>query len=345
MGVPAESGQPATEENTRYDGDSVQGPHEGRVGDLPERYRRLVDASFDLGPRPTPKVSVVVVTYQTPAEELTETLRMLSRQTTGDFEVVLVDNGTDWPVGEVVRQFDHVSAYVRPQRNVGVTVGRNMGAHLASADLLVFLDDDAVPAEDFLEAHQRAHEGDALGVRGKVLTTEDTFYNRLQSWYDIGDEPRTHYLNIEGNASYDRETFLSVDGFDEALAGRAGHEGIDLTYRLVRDGYDRDRFRYHPDPVIYHDVESDPVSYLRKRVTRRYYRNQLFRRRESLEEFVQSYDRTETGGGELSRSDRLLAHAFGITASLGYRALQLRDAVQRSHEVADPLSRFTDRSG
>lgn len=320
------NGEQLDEARSEDDADISQRPT-GRVADLPQSYRRAVAASIDDPPSTVPDASIVLVTYHTSREEITSVLGALNDQTAENYEVVVVDNGTDWPLGPTAIEYDTVSAYVRLQRNLGVTRGRNLGARLVSSELVVFLDDDAVPASDFVRAHVSAHEDDVLGVRGRVLTTEDTFYNRRQTWYDLGDRPRPYYLNIEGNSSFDRETFLSVDGFDEQLAGRAGHEGIDITYRLLREDCDREQFIYHPDPVVYHDVDSDPISYLKKRATRRYYKRHLFEQRAALAEFLASYDPPELSDGAMSRQDRLLAHLFSVTSRIGCSALRLRDVV------------------
>ena len=298
----------------------------GRVAELPPVYRDIVAASADNTMDAPVEASVIIVTYNTSRADVESALRPFDEQTTDHFEVIVVDNGNNWPVGESVQRFDRVTAYVRLDRNRGVTVGRNLGARVAASDLIVFLDDDAVPAEDFVAAHRRVHdEEDVLGVRGRVRTTEDTFYNRQQTWYDLGPEPVPYHLNTEGNSSYDRETFLSHGGFDDGLTGRAGHEGIDLTYRLVTDGFNRDRFIYHPDPVIYHDIDSDPLSYLRKHMGRRYCKRRLLEHRTGLAEFLASYETPDGEDGSTETYDRLFARAFSISSRVGCRLLELRD--------------------
>jgi len=297
----------------------------GRVADLPLSDRRHVVATVDDPPEGTVSASVVLVTYRSDRSEFESVLEAVDGQTAGDIEAVVVDNGTDWPVHRAVTAFDAVTAYVRLDRNRGVTTARNLGARVASSELVVFFDDDAVPARDCVEAHRRAHSGDVLGVRGRVLTTTDTFYNRRQTWYDLGDEVRPYHLNTEGNCSYDRATFLSAGGFDERLAGRAGHEGSDLTYRLVDSGHDRDSFVYHPDPVVYHDIDDSALSYLRKRISRRYHKRRLIERRPQLWDFVCSYERQATDDDRLDRRDRVLAYAFGAASRVGCTLRELRD--------------------
>ena len=299
-----------------------------RVSRLSDRHRREVASSFEDPPTHRVAASVVIVTYRSTREELEALVDGLAGQSADEFETIVVDNGCDWPVDRLVRDLDSFSAYVKLRRNCGVTVARNVGARIAASDVVVFLDDDAVPDRDFVDAHLRLQGGDVVGVRGRVATTEDTFYNRYQWWYDLGDEPKPYHLNTEGSSSYDREAFLSVGGFDEGLASRAGHEGTDLTYRLVDSGgYDRDQFIYHPAPVVYHDMDSDPVSYLKKRTTRRYHRKRLLDRRPGLAEFARSYDDPEADLAVESYRDRLLAMAFRGLSRLGCRLITLKRGV------------------
>ena len=187
--------------------------------EIPEHYRHHIEQVLVADAEEAkPHASVVVVTYRTETSELRRTLDALANQTTFGFEVVLIDNGHQKDLTTIVRAYDVVRQYVRLRTNYGVTFARNLGAKLACSDLLVFLDNDAVPRQDFVTQHLRAHqEHDIVAARGKVLPRTENVYNRLQWWYDLGDEPFPFCLNIEGNTSFDRDVFLSQSGFDEDL--------------------------------------------------------------------------------------------------------------------------------
>lgn len=238
-----------------------------------------------------PESSVVVVTYRISEPVLDETLDALSAQTATDFEVVIVDNGCDWAVEAVPNRSEPVSHYLRLDRNRGVTTARNIGARVSSGDMLLFLDDDGVPREDFVAQHRRCHrEHDIVAARGRVLPKTDNAYNRFQSTYQLGDETIPYYISTEGNFSIDRETFLSHGGFDEQLEGRAGHEGLDLTYRLVHEGVPRRRIVYYPHAVIYHDYANGFREYVTKTLGRKNATSMLRQKEPDLFEFARSYD-------------------------------------------------------
>jgi GT2 family glycosyltransferase len=300
-----------------------------RIEELPASYRDEVEDYF-YEPALSVAESVVIVTYQTPEEELDRLLTALDEQTVDDFEVIVVDNGNEWAVDGLVSQFEHVTAYVKLRRNCGVTTARNLGAHLAGSSLVVFIDDDGVPEPDFVAAHRRAHRDNVVGVRGRVVPIDDTVYNRRQSWYDLGDEPMPYYLNVEGNCSFDRQAFLSVGGFAEDLHGRAGHEGIELTYRLVTEaGYTRDQFIYDPNPVLHHNVASGVIPYIMKRVTRGHNRDRIREWHPELSEFLKYYP-DPSALNRLSGTDRIAVAVLDRMINLGRVLVRVTSSVRRT---------------
>lgn len=287
--------------------------------DLDSWYHQEVDIIVDQRVPPQPDVSVIVVTYNAEYIEFQQLLAGLNAQTSGSFETIIIDNGTNWDLKQEVRGVEHVSTFVQLRQNCGITFARNLGAHLSRGEILAFLDDDGIPDIEFVQSHQDEHRNGIIAVRGRILPHSDTLYNRLQSWYDLGDERLPFLLNIEGNCSVNREAFLSVGGFEEELEGVAGHEGIDLTYRLIRDaGYDREQIIYSPAPLIYHDMARSLGSYLNKRATQRHNRRRLIKKRPGINEFADSYTPPQTAECGTTGTPLLAAYLFdGITRYWG----------------------------
>lgn len=258
------------------------------VQKLDEQYRASVaettEYAFD---RSEVTASVIVVTYRTTKQELSEVFDALSAQTCDDFETIVVDNGTEWDLESELGTYDETRYLVRLEENEGVSFARNLGAQIAAGDVLVFLDDDGFPREDFLEQHLGAHEREGVvAVRGKVQAQESNVYTAMQGHYDLGDEVRPAFIGTECNASFDTDVFLDHGGYDEGLAGQ---EGLELTHRLIQAGFRKDQIIYYPDAVTYHDFASGLWNYVRKQVARK--RNNEYFRREhpGLWEFGQSY--------------------------------------------------------
>ena len=99
---------------------------------------------------------------------------------------------------------------------------RNIGANVASGEILFFIDDDCIPPADWLEAMQKTlKQENRIGAVGcRVVALEDSFWNRCADYalfssyqYNI-----KFFCNLGSAAiAVKREAFESVKGFDETL--------------------------------------------------------------------------------------------------------------------------------
>ena len=103
-------------------------------------------------------VSVIVPTWNR-REVLQKALEGLAAQTEAPpFEVLVIENGS--AVTESLRSlFPRFHFLQRGER--GVCAARNLGLREARGELLIFLDDDVIPAPHFVAAHRDAHHGSA----------------------------------------------------------------------------------------------------------------------------------------------------------------------------------------
>jgi GT2 family glycosyltransferase len=217
-------------------------------------------------------VSVVVPTYNR-RHQLERTLAGFAAQDGVDgleVELIVVSDGSTDGTDDWLRSGStplEVRACSQP--NAGPAAARNTGVAAASGELLVFADDDVVPAPDLVAAHvrhQRAAGHDVV-VIGPMLTPDDVELSPWVRWeqhmlekqYDAmarGDwevSPRQFYT---GNASVARRHFLQAGGFDASFR-RA--EDVELAYRLAAAGL---RFEFAPDAVVHHYAERSFDSWL-----------------------------------------------------------------------------------
>lgn len=192
------------------------------------------------------KVSVIIVTYNR-TQDLTGCLESLAKQDCADFETVVVDNGeNDF---EVFKQY--VDQYVKCPINFVLSEGRNIGACCAKGKIIAFLDDDALVPPNYISSIKTAFETyDIFGLRGKVLLKSDPDANKEPRGYNLGNSAFPTFCDMEGNSAFLREVYISLDGMDPLLFG---HEGIDLTYRIIGEYGVVNKIIYWPDTIIYHD--------------------------------------------------------------------------------------------
>jgi GT2 family glycosyltransferase len=206
-----------------------------------------------------PAVSVIVPTYNRRAS-LARLLDGLAAQPEPEsLQVVVVDDGSTDDTRTWLRglRTPFVLRIVE-QANGGPAAARNRGVIEASGELIVFLDDDVVPASDLIARHVDAHRGvpDRV-VTGPMLPPKDWRRpswirweeNKLVRQYDAMTAGRfvcTYRQFFTGNASVRRSQFLAAGGFDTDFR-RA--EDVELGYRLARRGLE---FAFEPLARTWH---------------------------------------------------------------------------------------------
>lgn len=213
---------------------------------------------------PTPDVSVVIPTFNRRAQ-LQRTLEGLARQTglDHDIEVIVVSDGstdsTDEWLASGATPLPVVGAN---QTNAGPAAARNRGIALATAPLVLFLDDDVVPTPELVARHLHHHRtlDDDQVVVGPMRTPDDVELSPWVRWeqhmlykqYDAmerGDWAATPRQFYTANASLARRHLDAAGGFDPSFR-RA--EDVELAYRLGDAGL---QFVFAPDAVVLHYAE------------------------------------------------------------------------------------------
>jgi GT2 family glycosyltransferase len=197
-----------------------------------------------------PQISVIVPSYNR-CDSLKAVLEGLLEQTAPPeaFEVaVVLDGSTDRSQAMLVEmQLRMPNLRWFWQENRGQAAARNQGAGRARGPVLLFLDDDVVPAPDLVQINLEWHQtGERIAVLGEARLArsgrdslyhvgvwawwEDTYHRRAQAGRRAG------YRDFcTGNVSLRKDDFWSVGGFDPAFRGYGG-EDFELGYRLLQAG-------------------------------------------------------------------------------------------------------------
>jgi len=208
-----------------------------------------------------PTISIITISWRLDPDTI-ENFRRLESERHLNFELIFVSNGGH--PGEFDSLNPHIDTYIRLNSNTGAYLARNIGALFANAPILFFLEDDGLPAENLIASHLETFANyNVLSVRGVYLPkTELSPYNAMALHYYLGDRPFPHFVNLEGNASYDANAFFTVGGWDDQI--RFGHGGPELAYRLFQLDADYGKQIYSPLPALYHDY-ADNDQHLREK--------------------------------------------------------------------------------
>lgn len=235
-----------------------------------------------------PKANVIIVTYKA-NDELLAILSLLEKQTFNNFEVLIIDNNEDHGIESVISNYHLKIFYIKMHGNYGLCVGRNVGIAYSTADLLIFLDDDALPARDFVEQHISIHQNQhIMAARGKCHPKTMKFWNLFAMHYDLGPKVIPSFIDLEGNSSFKKEFFKKVGGWDMNLTPHGAHEGMLLTKRGLDYFNDQTKFIYCPDAVIYHNYSKSFKEFVRKII--RHYRVKNLNK-EAIAKVIESFDR------------------------------------------------------
>jgi GT2 family glycosyltransferase/glycosyltransferase involved in cell wall biosynthesis len=232
----------------------------------PQETWRLASAiaALDVPAAETPAVSIVIPAFGN-ALLTYSCLASIARHTSGEFEVIVVDDASPEPLAAALADVRGVR-FERNDRNVGFIATCNRGAGLARGELLVFLNNDTLVTEGWLDAllatfRERADAG-LVGAKlvypdGRLQEAGGIVWRDGSAWNDGRDDddarPEFNYLREVDYCSgaclaIPRELFHSLGGFAPRYAP-AYYEDADLAFRVREAGR---RVYYQPAAKIVH---------------------------------------------------------------------------------------------
>lgn len=213
--------------------------------------------------------SVIVPVYNRPGE-VAELLASLLNQTSKDFEVVIVEDGSTVPCGDIVKEYaaKGLNARYFSKENEGRSIARNYGLERAVGEYFIFFDSDCViPADYFskLAKFRKSHPYDAFGgpdaADSSFSTTQKAINFAMTSFLTTGGirggrvslekfTPRTF------NMGFSRKVYEKVGGFREMFS-----EDIDMSTRIRLAGF---TIGLYPDLPVYHKRRVDFRKFFRQ---------------------------------------------------------------------------------
>jgi len=311
--------------------DQRQGLPAGDAADWRDRYGPLVDDIVRHRRIESADVSVVVVGWESSDEIIDSLASVRAQRGIEDFEVVLVDNGGLEPVRHLFAEY--VDLELRMRGNVRLCRARNAAVAWANGDLVAFVDDDGRLRDDYLKNVLPYFRSEAVvGIRSRIVADEHPYLTALAAHYDRGPEPVEDCLVTEGSSVLRRKAYLEAGGFAESLAG---HEGIDLTFRLKRCNPDA-RVLYAPDVVMAHDYFDSVGHLVDKSLNYADIDTDVVAERPEIEGFLARYFSREYPGPRLSFDQHVAAALLSAIRSFLEVAARASDSVARfGHRGSD----------
>lgn len=203
------------------------------------------------------KLSFIIPVYNRPGET-GELLESLSRQKEGDFEVIIVEDGSGESSEPVVKQYSElldISYFYK--ENSGPGPSRNYGCEKARGDYFIFLDSDCLVPSQYVRVVNETlewHYTDAFGGPDEAHIDFTNFQKAVSfsmtSFLTTGgirggNERMGKFQPRSFNMGFSKKVYKASGGFSGMRFG----EDIDLSIRIRDLGFTtqliRDAFVYH----------------------------------------------------------------------------------------------------
>lgn len=221
------------------------------------------------------KYSIIVPVFNRP-DEVDELLESLCSQTIKDFEVVIVEDGSQRPCKDVCDKYAGIlDLHYYYKENSGPGQSRNYGVERAHGEYVIILDSDVVLPNGYMKAVDDAlspstgRVGEGLVAFGGPDAAHPSFtpvqkaisYS-MTSFFTTGGirggkkkldkfYPRSFNMGIR------RDVYLQLGGFSKMRFG----EDIDFSYRIVEAGYQPQLF---PEAWVWHKRRTDFHKFFRQ---------------------------------------------------------------------------------
>lgn len=215
------------------------------------------------------KYSLIIPVYNRP-DEVEELLQSLEAQTLRDFEVVVVEDGSQVPCEDVVRRHaGRLSVKYYRKENGGPGPARNYGADRSAGEYLIVLDSDCVLPPGYLQAVEDELAAEPCEAFGGPDRAHESF-TPMQKAISYG---MTSFLTTGGirggrkkldrfyprsfNMGLRSDLWQRLGGFSPMRFG----EDIDLSIRIYESGA---RCRLFPEAWVWHKRRTDLRKFFRQ---------------------------------------------------------------------------------
>ena len=213
--------------------------------------------------------SIIVPVYNRP-DEVDELLESLTHQVFRNFEVVIVEDGSDKRCDEVCNRYkDLLPLRYYYKKNSGPGNSRNFGVDYANGDYVIILDSDVVVPPHYLSAideelsrEQCDFFGGADAAHASFTPVQKAISYSMTSFFTTGGirggkkkldkfYPRSYNMGVR------RTAYQALGGFSRMRFG----EDIDFSYRLIENGY---KSRQFPEAWVWHKRRTDLRKFFRQ---------------------------------------------------------------------------------
>lgn len=252
-------------------------------------------------------ISIIFLSYNGLSDHYQETLQMAQRQNVNcETEIIVIDSGSTDGTIDFVKKHNDITLHQIANSEFGHGKTRQLGAQLAHGEFVVFLTQDATPANDqwLMGLIKKIESDDRLvAVCSRVLPRDNAMairkYGVMAEWCAGGDD---FVVSGEDSADYRihdistiyRRDFLLEHHFDDVSFG----EDVLIAKKILENGFS---YGFASESVVKHSHD-----YTIKKTYKRNIEDGKFNRKYLQKDTIES-----------------IVKIFGVTCKLIVRDLQL----------------------
>jgi len=231
-------------------------------------------------------ISIVIPNYNGAKlleKNLPKVLKAVNFYKRGKAEIIIVDDCSTDNSLDVLKNKNLI--ILKNEKNLGFSSTVNRGVGKATGDVVILLNTDVYPQENFLEPLLK-HFGDenvfAVGCLDKSIEGEKIVERGrgLGEWrrgfliHRRGEVDKTNTLWVScGSGAFRKSIWDKLGGLNE-LYNPFYWEDIDLSYRALKSGY---KIFFEPKSIVFHEHEKGSIKekYTASQIKKIAYRNQF----------------------------------------------------------------------
>jgi len=212
--------------------------------------------------------------------DLVGAIESLVAQTYKDLELIVVVDGDETLYDQIMKDGVPADKVISNETNVGLSESRNRGVAVASGEVIVFFDDDAVADRDWIKELVRMYdEYDAIAAGGKIVPLwiggkmdflPEEYYWLIGATHRGFAEGITEVRNTFGsNISFRTDVLDALGGFrgEMGVRGSGALQGEETEMCVRMKKKFGKGVMYNPDAIVHHKIVSarTKVTFLMRR--------------------------------------------------------------------------------
>ncbi len=206
--------------------------------------------------------SLIIPVFNRP-DEIDELLQSLTLQTNKDFEVIIVEDGSEMDSKNIAEKYkENLALSYFYIENSGPGQARNFGAKQAKGEYLIILDSDCIIPENYIASIKNeltVNPVDAFGGPDCALDSftpiQKSINYAMTSFFTTGgirggNKKMDKFYPRSFNMGIKKNVYEHLNGFSKMRFG----EDIDFSIRIYKAGY---KVALFPSAYVYHKRRTD----------------------------------------------------------------------------------------